>query len=641
VTKARVIRATERRGAIAVSALLVVAIVATGSFVRAALAGGNPPAPTIVSAPPNPTTASSAVFKFRDTQAGVTFVCSRDLAVFTKCSSGITYTGLAQGNHSFRVKAVSGASTSSITTFSWAIVPPAPKLLSHPTNPTGSSTARFTYVDAQPAVAYKCSRDGSSFTACSASGVTYTGLAKGTHTFAIKAQVGTKPPSKAATFTWLIDQAAPSITLQFPKPYGVYNSPAWSAGCSSVGVCGTAADPSGVKSVAVAILQGSSGKYWNGSSFSSSSIVYNPGTTPLAYPIARPADGVYTLYVRATDTFGNTTAGAGDASTFTVDTVAPSAPALTTTPSSVSSDTSADFQFASTGYPTGYMCQLDGGAPAPCVVQPDIQGQATAPGATEYDTVANGRHCFTVFAKDAAGNKGPATTYCWIIIGNGGAIAATAGSGQYTRISTSFSSPLATKVTDSSGPVPGVDVTFTAPASGASGTFASPCSGKTCVVTTDANGIAIAPTFTANSAAGSYTITAGAAGIATSTSFTLVNTADFTVSGDLSSPFYPGGSQPMDLVITNPNPSPITISAGAIDIGIVTNNAGCPASPNFAVTQGLAADITVPGGTTKSLSDLSIPTADWPVISMVETHTNQDACKGASLRFTFTGSAFG
>jgi len=97
----------------------------------------------------------------------------------------------------------------------------------------------------------------------------------------------------------------------------------------------------------------------------------------------------------------------------------------------------------------------------------------------------------------------------------------------------------------------------------------------------------------------------------------------------------------MDLVITNPNPSPITISAGAIDIGIITNNAGCPASPNFAVTHGLATQITVPGGTTKSLSELSIPTADWPVISMIETHTNQDACKGASLQFTFTGSAFG
>jgi len=641
VTKVRVIRATERRGVIAASALVLVAVIATGSFVRAALAGANPPAPTIVSAPANPTTASSAVFKFADTKAGVTFVCSRDGAVFARCASGITYAGLPQGTHTFRVRAVAGASTSAITSFSWAIVPPAPKLLSHPTNPTGADIARFTYTDAQPAVAYKCSLDGSTFALCSPGGVTYSGLAKGTHTFAVRAQVGTKPPSKPTYFTWVIDKTAPTVTLAFTKPYGVYNAASWSAGCSPVGVCGTAADPSGVKSVTVAILQGSSGKYWNGSSFSSPSIVYNPATAAWAYPISRPSDGTYTLYVRATDTFGNTTPGAGTTTTFTVDTVAPSAPTLTAKPSSVSPDSTAGFQFASAGYPTGYMCQLDGGAPAPCSTQPQIQGQASAPGATEYNAVSNGQHCFSVFATDAAHNAGPATTYCWTILGNGSAITSMAGSGQYTGITTSFSSPVVAQVTDANGPVPGIDVTFTAPASGASGHFASPCSGTTCVVTTDTNGVATAPTFTANNAAGSYTITAGAAGIGATTSFSLVNTADFTVSGDLTTPFYPGGSQPMDLVISNPNPSPITIAADAVHIGISTNVAACPASPNFAVTQGLAADVTVPGGATRSLSALSIPTAEWPVISMIETHTNQDACAGASLQFTFTGSAFG
>jgi hypothetical protein len=640
VSKVRVIRATERRSVRVASALLLVAVVATAGFVGAALAGANPPAPTIDARPANPTTASSAVFKFHDTRTGVTFVCSRDGALFAKCSSGITYTGLAQGNHSFQVKAVAGGSTSSATTVAWAIVPPAPQLLSHPTNPTGAVTARFTYVDSQSAVAFKCALDGAGFTPCSAGGVTYAGLAKGTHTFAVKAQVGTKPPSKPTSFTWSIDTTAPAVTLQFPKPYGAYNAAAWSAGCPAVGACGTAVDPSGVKSVAVAIQQQSSGKYWNGSSYSSSSIVYNPGTTAWGYATTRPIDGLYTLYVRATDRFGNTTAGSGVAVPFTIDTLAPSAPNITTEPASVSPDASPSFQFASSGYPTRYMCRLDGGVPAPCATQPEIQGQATAPGATQYTTVSNGGHCFTVFATDAANNAGPSTTYCWAVIGNGGAIATHSGSNQYTGITTTFSSPLAAAVTDSSGPVPGVAVTFHAPASGASGSFASPCSGTTCVVTTGANGIATAPAFTANGTAGGYTITAGAAGLGPAT-FSLVNTVAFTVSGDLGSPFYPGGSQPMDLVITNPNPSPITIAAGAVDIGIATNTAACPASPNFAVTQGLGSDVTVPGGATKSLSDLSVPTADWPVIAMIETHTNQDACAGASLRFTFTGSAFG
>src|SRR5439155_20439856 len=119
------------------------------------------------------------------------------------------------------------------------------------------------------------------------------------------------------------------------------------------------------------------------------------------------------------------------------------------------------------------------------------------------------------------------------------------------------------------------------------------------------------------------------------------NSAELTGSGNPPAAVHPGKQKALNLLIPNPNPAAITVGAGAIDIGIHTNTAACPASVNFGVVHGLAAAVTVPGGATQSLSGLSIPVADWPVVAMVETHTNQDACKGASLQFTFTGSALG
>ena len=51
--------------------------------------------------------------------------------------------------------------------------------------------------------------------------------------------------------------------------------------------------------------------------------------------------------------------------------------------------------------------------------------------------------------------------------------------------------------------------------------------------------------------------------------------------------------------------------------------------------------ITIPAGATESLSDLSVPQADWPVLSMTNTATNQDNCSGATLNLTFAGTASG
>jgi hypothetical protein len=161
------------------------------------------------------------------------------------------------------------------------------------------------------------------------------------------------------------------------------------------------------------------------------------------------------------------------------------------------------------------------------------------------------------------------------------------------------------------------------------------------VVTTNGSGLATASTFTANSTAGAYSVSASAPGVGTPATFSLTNSANFTISGNVSTPLYPGTGQSVNLTITNPNPTPITIAAGAVEITISDSRPGCPASSNFTMSQGLTTAVTVPGGSTQSLSQLGVPQADWPVVTMVDTHTNQDACEGATLTLNYAGSASG
>ena len=240
-------RLTTMRRAGVIAALIVGGVlIASGYLVDAALAAPVVPAPTITSSPSSPTTSTTAAFRFTDTRAGVTFKCSLDAGAFTACTSGISYAGLARGNHTFQVEAVSGTSTSSATSTAWAIVPPTPTITSSPSNPTASTSASFAYNDTQAGVTFKCSLDGVSASTSASSGVTYTDLVQGAHTFAVEAQQGSGPLSSSATATWTVDTSPPSIGLTFPIKSGAYNAPAWAAGCSPVGVCGTASDPSGV-----------------------------------------------------------------------------------------------------------------------------------------------------------------------------------------------------------------------------------------------------------------------------------------------------------------------------------------------------------------------------------------------------------
>jgi len=431
-----------------------------------------------------------------------------------------------------------------VATMVWALsaalatpVPPTPTITSGPTGATTSTTATFTYTDTKAGVSFKCSLDGAVFTGCASSGVTYTHLADGSHTFKVEAVSGAST-SGAASRSWSVDTTAPRLTVTFPVDGGAYNASGWN-GCVPAGVCGTASDPSGVASVAAAVVQQSSGKYWTGSAFSSSTRVFHAatGTTAWHYGLVRPPDGTYTVYAEATDTLGNTTpTNHLVAATFMIDTVAPPAPLIVDGPSNPSKDKNPEFTLADVEYGVSFVCTLDSGPPMNCTGETDHDGDFWVQGEIQYTNLAAGPHCFSAVAIDRAGNHSTPTQFCWTIGGTG---------------------------------------------------------------------------------------------------------LPFTISGNLAQVLYPGTSGSLDLSITNPNSSPITIASGGITIVISSTQAGCSAATNFAVTQGLTASITIPATSTKSLSALGIPTANWPVISMKETHTNQNACQAASLTLTYSGSATG
>lgn len=303
----------------------------------------------------------------------------------------------------------------------------APTITNSPSAVTSSTTARFTYQHTQSGVTFQCSLDNENFRSCASSGITYNSLSSGAHRFRVAARNGSSALSPAAGFTWTIDRTPPTVTMTSPTGGATYDLAGWAAVCGApAATCGTAADTaSGVTEVRVAVLRTSTGRYWNGTDFTSGSPQYLPatGTTSWRLPVTFASDGQYQTLVRATDGAGNQTSGSGVRTTFTYDTSVPIAPVITDEPDDFTESTDATFRFR-LGSPSArsgsdgddddenddddddasFECSLDGSTFRTC----------ESP--KRYRDLGLGQHCFDVRHRTRAGRVGPPTRWCWTII---------------------------------------------------------------------------------------------------------------------------------------------------------------------------------------------------------------------------------
>jgi Bacterial Ig-like domain len=178
---------------------------------------------TSISSGPGPVSNSaSATFIFSSTEAASTFSCSLDSLTFETCSSPLTYNGLADGPHTFRVRATDAAGNTDASPDSrtWTIdatAPPQPTITSGPATPTSQRIARFAFLGGEVGAAFFCRLDDAEFEACS-SPESYTSLRDGTHTFEVRARDAAGNNSVASPYSWTVDTIAPDTAITSAPP---------------------------------------------------------------------------------------------------------------------------------------------------------------------------------------------------------------------------------------------------------------------------------------------------------------------------------------------------------------------------------------------------------------------------------------
>jgi hypothetical protein len=212
-------------------------------MVQATIAGDTDPTPathswtvdkvaptmTITAQPDDPSPGGSAAFAYFANESVAGVECRLDTpegeGTFESCpSGGKTYTGLGDGPHTFMVRATDLVGNQGTPgefpsgAYSWTVdnsladtTPPETTILLKPPNPTGSSTVFFTYASNEPGSTFECRLDGAPFVGCTPLGVTYTGLASGTHTFEVQAKDEAGNLGKAAGYTF-------DVVLPTPAP---------------------------------------------------------------------------------------------------------------------------------------------------------------------------------------------------------------------------------------------------------------------------------------------------------------------------------------------------------------------------------------------------------------------------------------
>jgi hypothetical protein len=163
-----------------------------------------------------------------------------------------------------------------------------------------------------------------------------------------------------------------------------------------------------------------------------------------------------------------------------------------------------------------------------------------------------------------------------------------------------------------------------------------------------ASGSSSALTLTSNGAPkpGTYplTVTGTGGGMTRSTSLTLVveEKQPFDITGGLGQQLVPGARVPLNLALTNPNNFTLQVTGIAVSVDHQTSAAGCDGADNFSAGQ-IPANrypLSLPANSTRTLGQLGVSDGDKPAVTMNDLVTvNQDACKGVTVYFNYSGGA--
>jgi hypothetical protein len=398
---------------------------------------------TSITAGPRKYGTSIATFEFESNEKSAMIECSLDRAQFETCASPKTYTGLARGKHSFRVRAVDGAGNTDPTpaTREWDVDVKAPttKLTEAPDDFSNGGN-RFEFASSEKHSSFECKLDDGDYDACS-SPKAYPGLDDGAHRFRVRAvdRAGNPDPSPASR-KWTVDTNPPETAIENGPPHVSHKDTATFTVSSEAGAtfecrldahgwgeCGQVSGLSDGKHVMRARAKDRAGNVdptpasWSwridlppetaitggpSGATSSSSATFRFSSTDTAATFQCKLDdrnwsscgsgktytglpqGSHTFRVRAKDSAG-TKDPSPAARTWKVDTVAPN----TTIASASVKGKSATFSFSSSEAGATFQCRLDGGAWQAC----------SSP--KSYGGLKHGSHSFRVRATDSAGNR--------------------------------------------------------------------------------------------------------------------------------------------------------------------------------------------------------------------------------------------
>jgi hypothetical protein len=264
--------------------------------------------------------------------------------------------------------------------------PPMTVIDTKPPASTSATSATFTFHSSPVGAGFECRIDAEGFSDCDSGAATYAGpLSVAGHTFQVKATDanGTGP---VTSYSWTIDQTAPSVTIDNPKP--TTPNP------------GTDITFKYHSSETGSTFECSLAKEAAADAFSS--CLSTGKTLPKI-----TENGNYVFKVLAIDQALNK--GSPVSFPFTVDTsladTTPPIATITGKPSDPSNSSTATFTYSSNEAGSTFACKLDAGAFVPCDA-----------GGITYNGLGEGPHSFQVQATDTSANTGNPAGYSFSVV---------------------------------------------------------------------------------------------------------------------------------------------------------------------------------------------------------------------------------